>query len=374
MTEQKIDLENIRYEILNAVEIKIVEDFTVDIEIDDSHYYLLKNGQVSHNSISTLTRTTSGIEPTFLLEYTRRRKVNKDNDKIDFVDNSGDCWEEYAVVHPGFQLWKQVTGKDKIEDSPYHKSTSADLDWLSSVKLQGAVQRWNSSSISKTTNLPKGSTKELISDLYFEAWRQGCKGCTIYVDDSRDGVLIQKKNFQPHNAPKRPLELPCDIHRVSIKGENWTIIIGLLDDSPYEVFGGHAESLTIPAKFEKGIVKKTKRKTIASRYDLYLGDDDDPFIIGDIVKTFNNVHHASLTRLISLSLRHGSSVKYVTQQLKKDEHPEGFQAFSKVLARVLKRYIKDGEVANGTSCPECGGGLVFSEGCERCSCGWNKCS
>lgn len=333
-------------------------------------------------SVSFETQTTSGIEGPIYLEYTKRRKVNKDGvERIDHIDDSGDCWQEYKVYHKGFLDWKKATGLEKVEDSPYYKSTANEIDWESSVKQQALAQKWVCNAISRTVNLPKDVSKEEVHKIYWAAWKSGCKGITIYREGSRDAVMFQgdgqkqKGIFISSNALKRPDVVECDIHRPTIKGEKWICLVGLVDGKPYEVFTGLSNKIELSKKFEHGKIIKNARKTSASTYDLVLGDDDDPIVIKNLISVFDNPNNAMITRLISLALRHGSGIKYVVEQLLKDE-TDDFTSFSKVVARTLKKYIKDGEkVTSDKVCPNCGSEkLAYQQGCASCKdCDWQKC-
>lgn len=332
-------------------------------------------------SVSFETQTASGIEPVIFLSYKKRRKVNKDSEKIDHVDESGDCWQEYDVFHKPFLDWQKATGLVNVEDSPYFKSTANEIDWESSVEQQALAQKWVCNAISRTVNLPKDVSKEEVHKIYWKAWKSGCKGITIYREGSRDAVMFQgdgkkqKGIFIPTEALKRPEIVDCEIHRPTIQGEKWVCLVGLVDGRPYEVFTGLSDKIVIPRKYEHGKIVKNPRKTDRSIYDLVLGDEDDPIIIKDLIKVFDNPNHAMITRLISLALRHGSGIKYVVEQLLKDE-TDDFTSFSKVVARTLKKYIKDGEkVTSDKVCPACGSDkLAYQSGCVSCtSCDWQKC-
>jgi len=237
------------------------------------------------------------------------------------------------------------------------------------------IQKYVDASISSTVNLPKGTSSDVVSEVYQKAYTSGCKGVTVYVEGSRSGVLLSKesqKRLLLHEATERPEELECDIHHITVKGDKWVAIVGLLDDMPYEVFGGLENKIELPKKHEKGIIRKKSRKTTNSIYDLIVGLDDDRMVLKDVVDLFDNSNYGSFTRMISLGLRHGSSVKYICEQLLKDKDSDLF-SFSRVMARVLKKYILDGETASGI-CPNCGlGSLRFIEGCVSCACGWSKC-
>jgi ribonucleoside-diphosphate reductase alpha chain len=336
-------------------------------------------------SVSCLTKTTSGIEPSFMLEYTRRKKINTSDEtaEADFVDELGDRWQHFTVYHHNFKKWMDITGKTNVEDSPYHNSTSAEIDWESGVKLQAAAQKWICHSISRTTNLPQSATVEDVNNVYFNGWKQGLKGMTVYVDGSRSGVLVSNETanksdarFVQHQAPTRPEVLPCEIHRASIKGEKWTILVGLMDNKPYEIFGGLSKYIEIPRIYTVGTIIKHPRKTKNSVYDLKFGFKGDEFAVKDVVEVFDNPNHSAFTRTISLAMRHGAPVSFMVEQLLKDKDTD-FTSFSRVVARVLKKYIEDGTAASEKTCTECEteGSLVFQEGCVTClNCGNSKCS
>lgn len=345
-------------------------------------------------SVSTLTQTSAGIEPVFLLSYTRRKKINPSdkNARVDFIDKMEDRWQEFTVYHPGVQKWMDISGETDIEKSPYWKSTSADVDWVASVDVQAAAQKSIDHSISKTCNLPKNATEEIVSQVYMRAWETGCKGFTIYREGCRAGVLLSKdeKNSQEgadefgrpmdinyNEAPKRPIELSCDIKKVKIHGEAWTIFVGLSKGKPYEVFGGLSKYVDIPNKYKNGKIIKNGKVGGVTTYNLYVGEGDDQMVIKDIVDVFENQTYGAFTRMLSLNLRHGTPVQYVTEQLQKDKHSD-ITSFSKIIARVLKTYIEDGVKASSEKkCPDCGAEntLYYQEHCLSCTaCTWKKCS
>lgn len=333
-------------------------------------------------SSSFQTQTGSGIEPVIFIDYTKLRKVDRDKgERIDRVDESGDCWQEYKVYHKPFLDWQKVSGLTKVEDSPYYKATSNEIDWEASVRQQAGAQKWICNAISRTVNLPKDISKEEVHKIYWAAWKSGCKGITIYREGSRDAVMFQKGNeekkgiFISSDALKRPAIVECDIHRPTIQGEKWVCLVGLVDGKPYEVFTGLSNKIELPRKYEKGKIVKNTKKTDRSIYNLELGDADDPIVIRDLISVFDNPNNAMITRLISLALRHGSGIKYVVEQLLKDETAD-FTSFSKVVARTLKKYIKDGEkVTSDKVCPDCGSDkLAYQSGCVSClTCTWQKC-
>lgn len=338
-------------------------------------------------TVSLLTQTTAGIEPAYKLEYIRRRKINPNdkNSHVDFTDDLGDKWQEYVVHHHCFKQWMDATGKSKVEDSPYFGATALDVDWLKGVELQAVAQKWIEHSISRTANLPKDASKELVSKVYLEAWKRGCKGYTIYREGSRSGVLVSaddKKQLQPAtindtHAPKRPKELECDINRVTIKGESYLVLVGLLNGRPYEVFAGLSQHVEVPKKCKKGTLIKNGKKDGVATYNVRipLGDDDE-LLFKDIVGLFDNSVYGDHTRTISLALRHGTPVQYMCEQLKKHKNFD-LQSFSSVVSRVLKAYITDGtKVTAEKKCPDCGSAnLVYQSGCVSCeNCPWSKCS
>ena len=333
-------------------------------------------------SVSTLTQTTSGIEPAYMLKYTRRKKLTATdvNARVDFVDDSGDKWQEYDVYHHGFKTWMNVTGLKEISDSPYAGATATEIDWVQKVKMQAAAQKWICHAISNTTNIPSETPVDTVKDIYMTGWDTGCKGVTVYRDGSRTGVLVsstkEEDEFSTHSAPKRPDELECSIHNANIKGEAWSILVGLMDGMPYEVIGGLSKFVEIPKKYKAGKIVKHHRKTKNSRYDLHFGENGDEVILRDVVSLFDNPNHSAFTRTISLALRHGAPIHYVVEQLQKDRDADLF-SFSKVIARVLKNYITDGTKPGKTVCEHCSAedSLVYQEGCVACtSCGHSKCS
>ena len=344
-------------------------------------------------SVSVLTQTTSGIEPTFMTHYTRRRKINPSDarDKgltVDFVDELGDSWTEYTVFHHWFKRYLEVKHPDNIDPrhfnaSPYKNGTANDVDWVASVDIQAAAQGHICHAISKTCNLPANVTVDLVSDVYMRAWETGCKGFTIYRDGSRSGVLVttpdesKADHIVSRNAPKRPEELPCEIHHANIKGEKWTILVGLMDGRPYEVLGGLSERIELPRKHTIGVISKTSYKTKNARYDLVIGEGDEQFTVRNLVDVFDNPNHSAFTRTISLSLRHGVPINYLVEQLQKDKDADMF-SFSRVVARTLKKYIEDGTEANGVKMEGCETpdkcDIKYIEGCATCAaCGLGFC-
>jgi ribonucleoside-diphosphate reductase alpha chain len=326
-------------------------------------------------SISIETRTSSGIEPLFTIKpYVRRKKINADSEnvKVDFVDDMGDKWQEYKVYHPYIEKWIHITGKTDLNDSPYYEATSKDIDWERSVKIQAIAQKWITHSISKTLNVPKETSKKVTENVYLTAWKTGCKGITFYRDESRAGVLIDEENSNINNininALKRPKELQCDIYHVNITKKldkirtfQYMVMVGLLNGKPYEIFAN--ENGQYDKKLTKGkIVKHSK-----GNYDLVFEDGN---IKKNITKDTTE-NEDSLTRMISILLRHSIPIHFVVDQLNKVEGD--LLCFAKAISRSLKKYIKDGTTSTD-ECPSCNSKLVFENGCKICkNCGWSAC-
>jgi ribonucleoside-diphosphate reductase alpha chain len=326
---------------------------------------------------------SSGIEPVFQVFYKRRKKIspNDNESKIDFVDSLGDKWTEFEVKHPGYELWSEKHPGQPFTSSPYYKATTSDLDWNASVDLVASAIKFTDHNISKTTNLPNDITKKQVSEIYLDAWKKGLKGITVYRDGCRDGVLItNKKAASKREAQKRPKELLCDIHLTTVQGEKWTIFIGILNGKPYEIIGGLSSKISLPKRVKNGkIVKHNGSDNPVARYDLHFDfeiDAENETIIRDIANIFDNKTHAAFTRMISLSLRHEIPIQFLVEQLEKgaDKDDEGIYGFSRVVGRVLKKYIKEGTKSSSV-CPSCcQESLVYKEGCITClACGHSKC-
>ena len=330
-------------------------------------------------SVSIMSQTSSGLEPVFRNSYVRRRKLDhSEKSDADFIDDLGDRWKEFKVYHHNVKQY--LEGREDV-DLPSFFTESHEIDWVKRIEIQAAIQRHIDHSISSTINLPKGTSSDVVGELYFDAWRKGLKGVTVYVDGSRTGVLIAENTseeseepFPQNNSPRRPIKLECEIHRPTIKGEEWTVLVGLMEGKPYEIMGGLSTFVEIPKKYTHGIILKHARKSTNSIYDLKFGENGEEVVIKDVVKVFDNPNHSVFTRMISLALRHGSGVQYVVEQLNKDRDSDMF-SFSKVTARVLKKYIQDGSKASDRKCTECSSeGLIYVEGCVTCtSCGYAKC-
>lgn len=357
---------------------------------------------------SLMTQTTSGIEPVFMPVYKRRRKVNPSdrNANIDFVDEVGDSFEEYIVYHQKFLEWMKKNGIDTskrytqeeidriVEQSPYYKATANDVDWLMKVRMQGAIQKWVDHSISVTVNLPNDVDEALVNRLYVEAWRSGCKGCTIYRDGSRSGVMIQvnekKKDADEKQQEKAPCKLPavtevrpkvleCDVVRFQNNKDKWVAFVGLLDGYPYEIFTGlqdDEEGIMLPKSVTKGKIIKQVSEEGKKRYDFQFENKRGYKTTVEGLSEKFNPEYWNYAKLISGVLRYRMPIDHVIRlvsslQLKS----ESINTWKNGVERALKKYMTDGMHANGQTCPNCGQEtLVYQEGCLICTnCGASRC-
>ena len=329
-------------------------------------------------SLSLLAQTTSGIEPLFTTHYIRRKKVNPDDKdvRVDFTDKQGDNWQEFPVMHPKLINWmhqKELTYNTNeefekiVKKSPWYNSCAPDINWIKRVELQAIVQKYTTHSISSTINLPRDVSTEEVSKIYMESWKKGLKGITVYRDGSRDGVLVtnidDEESFETHDAPKRPKDLPCEVHHATIKGKLYIVVVGLFDEKPYEVFAFNPvkDDYKIP-KGNGVLIKKSRGK-----YEFKNGQE-----WGSIPEYMND-EEETITRLVSTSLRHGVDIQFVVEQLNKTQGD--ITSFSKAVARTLKKYISDERLAKRAACNSCQStDIIFEEGCMRCrSCGSSKC-
>lgn len=350
---------------------------------------------------SIMTQTTSGIEPVFLPVYKRRRKVNPNDPDIhvDYVDETGDAFEEYVVYHPKFLTWMKLNGYDPdskytqeeldhlVEISPYHKATSNDVDWLAKVRMQGRIQKWVDHSISVTINLPNDVSESLVNTLYVEAWKSGCKGCTVYRDGSRSGVLISTKKEKPkqkymaeeEHILKRPIELEADVVRFQNNKEKWIAFIGLINDRPYEIFTGLAdddEGIFCPKSVSKGKIIKAIDENGNKRYDFqFINKRGYKTTIEGLSDKFNP-EFWNYAKLISGVLRYGMPIDQVLKLVGGLElDNKSINTWKMGVERALKKYLPNGTKASGQKCPNCGQEtLIYQEGCLICtSCGTSKC-
>lgn len=324
--------------------------------------------------------TSSGIESILWLSCDRYKKhPHTSTEKPDRVDQMGVRWKRFDCLHPAHQYWLSLPKEDRVDESVFR--TVKDIDPLIKVELVAAAQRWVDHGISCTINCPKGTTKEQVHNIYLHAWKSGMKGITVYVDGSRQTAVLETKGIKEHHAPKRPKELPCDIHRRKIDGEYWTVLVGIYEDRPYEIFAGKSDDISIGASIKNGTLIKSK-KDGKSQYDLHFLVRGKEQSIQDIVSVFDNKLYADQSRLASMSLRHGVPLEFIAEQLGKaasDSDDEEYQMdkFSLVTARVIKSYIPDGTKAlSNTTCKDCGNNsMLFQDGCYKCSaCGSGRCS
>ncbi|MBD0824011.1 adenosylcobalamin-dependent ribonucleoside-diphosphate reductase [Aestuariibaculum marinum] len=350
---------------------------------------------------SLMTQTSSGIEPVFMPVYKRRRKVNPNdkNVRVDFVDEVGDSWEEYVVFHHRFKQWMEVNGIDTsknftqeeldelIQKSPYYKATSNDVDWLSKVSMQGAIQKWVDHSISVTINLPNDVSEDLVGELYLKAWEVGCKGVTVYRDGSRSGVLIsndEKKETENSEVlttfpVKRPEVLEADVVRFQNNKEKWIAFIGLIDGKPYEIFTGLADDedgILIPRWVNEGLIIKGKNEDGTKRYDFqYKNKRGYKTTIEGLSYKFNP-EFWNYAKLISSTLRHGMPIDKVVDLINSLQLDNAsINTWKNGVVRAVKRYVEDGTEAKGHVCDNCKSkNLVYQEGCLTCTdCGSSKC-
>lgn len=359
---------------------------------------------------SLMTQTTSGIEPVFLPVYKRRRKVNPNDPavRVDFVDEVGDAFEEYIVYHHKFLTWMETQGLDSakrytqeeidalVQQSPYYKATANDVDWLMKVKMQGAIQKWVDHSISVTVNLPNEVDEDLVNRLYVEAWRSGCKGCTIYRDGSRGGVIVsvdkkkeKKKDVRDENMTQqlisqpvvkpRPVVLDCDVVRFQNNKEKWVAFVGLLDGRPYEIFTGlqdDEEGIVLPKSVTHGRIIKCVNADGSKRYDFQFENKRGYKTTVEGLSDKFNPEYWNYAKLISGVLRYGMPLENVIRLVSQLQlRNESINTWKVGVERALKKYISDGTKADGQKCPNCGEEtLVYQEGCLICtSCGNSRC-
>ena len=348
---------------------------------------------------SLMTQTTSGIEPVFLPFYKRRRKINPNdkNAKVDFVDEMGDSWEEFVIFHHGFKQWmeknaydvnKERTPKELnklVKKSPYYKATSNDIDWVSKVKMQGAIQKWVDHSISVTINLPQEASEDLVAKLYIEAWEAGCKGITVYRDGSRSGVLISNDEVKDETESvdilpvKRPQILAADVVRFQNNKDKWIAFIGLVDNKPYEIFTGFADDedgILIPRWVNNGFIIKNRNEEGISRYDFQFKNKRGYKTTIEGLSHKFNPEYWNYAKLISGTLRHGMPIDKVVDLINSLQlDNESINTWKNGVARAMKKYILDGTKAKDQRCSNCNSvNLIYQEGCLTCrDCGSSKC-
>ena len=353
---------------------------------------------------SLMTQTTSGIEPVFLPVYRRRRKVNPNDaeTRVDFVDETGDAFEEYVIFHHKFVTWMQANGysvikkytQEEIDElvakSPYYKATSNDVDWLQKVRMQGRIQKWVDHSISVTINLPADVSEELVDSLYVEAWKCGCKGCTVYRDGSRSGVLLstEKKKEKkddcncmqpPVIVSTRPRELEADVVKFQNNREKWIAFVGLLNGRPYEIFTGLAdddEGIMLPKNVSKGTIIKSYDEDGKKHYDFQFKNKRGYKMTIEGLDGKFDPEFWNYAKLISGVLRYGMPIDQVIKLVQGMElNNESINTWKNGVERALKKYLPNGTEVKGQVCPNCGlETLIYQEGCLICTnCGASKC-
>ena len=339
-------------------------------------------------SLSIITKlvnnfnASAGVEPQFALWYFRNKKINPNdkNTRVDFVDQNGDSWQQFPIVMGAFKDWYEISGiKDEFEKelvdlspkeidelfklSPWFGSTANDINWVKRVEIQSRIQRYTTNAISSTVNLPETVKQEEVAEIYWAAWKAGLKGITVYRDGSRTGVLVNKavtaEEFDQSQAPKRPETLEASIFHLKVKGVDYTVAVGELNQKPYEIFATEGVALK---NCDKGKIWKKG----SGRYHFVCKNIDEA-----ITENMTD-EQAALTRMLSTALRHGADVKFVVEQLNKTSGD--MTSFSKAMSRTLKRYIPEGSKST-VSCKDCGSdAVIFQEGCQTCqSCGSSKC-
>jgi len=340
-------------------------------------------------TLSMLAQTSSGIEPVFMTHYKRRRKLNEKEteEKVDFIDESGDKWQEFTVYHHNLQKWMEVTKESDITKSPYAGSTAPEIDWIKRVEMQAVVQKYVTHSISSTINLPNDVTLEKVSEIYMHSWKKGLKGITVYRDGSRSGVLIsadegknnvlENTEFKETTAPSRPKKLDAKVVRFQNNKEKWIAVVGLLNGRPYEIFTGKTEDVfVVPQAVEYGWVIKNRVAKDKTQYDFQYEDKEGYKVtMGGLSRSFEK-EFWNYAKLISGVLRHGMPLHYVVELISKmNLYDDNINTWKSGVVRALKTFIPDGTEVNDNLCIECSTeGLVYEEGCLKCvNCGYTKC-
>jgi ribonucleoside-diphosphate reductase alpha chain len=369
----------------------------MEVELPEVYERMMKFGRrnisistvAPTGTLSMLAQTSSGIEPVFMTHYKRRRKLNPEDteEKVDFIDDSGDKWQEFTVYHHNLKKWMEITGETDITKSPYAGSTAPEIDWNKRVTMQAVVQKYVTHSISSTINLPNDVSLEKVSDIYLASWKLGLKGITVYRDGSRSGVLIavddkkddvlENTEFKETRAPSRPKRLDAKVVRFQNNKEKWIAVVGLLNGRPYEIFTGKTEDVfNMPSAVEYGWVIKNRREDGSSQYDFQYEDKEGYKVtMGGLSRSFDK-EFWNYAKLISGVLRHGMPLHYVVDLIgKMNLYDANINTWKSGVVRALKTFIADGTKVSDHTCRECGDeGLVYEEGCLKCvSCGYSKC-
>lgn len=369
----------------------------LEVELPEVYERMMKFGRrnisistvAPTGTLSMLAQTSSGIEPVFMTHYKRRRKLNEQDReaKVDFIDDSGDKWQEFTVYHHNLKTWMDVTGETDISKSPYAGSTAPEINWTKRVEMQAVVQKYVTHSISSTINLPNDVSLDEVSNIYLESWKQGTKGITVYRDGSRAGVLVstddkkdevlENSEFRETKAPSRPKKLDAKVVRFQNNKEKWIAVVGLLNGRPYEIFTGKTEDVfNVPAAVEYGWVIKNRREDGTTQYDFQYEDKEGYKVtMGGLSRSFDK-EFWNYAKLISGVLRHGMPLHYVVDLIgKMNLYDQNINTWKSGVVRALKTFIADGTKVSDHTCTECGDeGLVYEEGCLKCvSCGYSKC-
>ena len=367
------------------------------VELPDVYERMMKFGRrnisistvAPTGTLSMLAQTSSGIEPVFMTDYKRRRKLNEidTEEKVDFIDDMGDKWQEFTVYHHNLKEWINITGEKDTTKSPYYGATAPEINWEQRVKMQAVVQKYVTHSISSTINLPNDVSEAEVSDIYLESWKQGLKGITVYRDGSRSGVLVssddkggkeeENNEFGVTHAPSRPKRLDAKVIRFQNNKEKWMAVVGLLNGKPYEIFTGKIEDVfVLPQSVEYGWVIKKKREDGSSQYDFQYEDTEGYKVtFGGLSRSFDK-EFWNYAKLISGILRHGMPIQYVVDLIgKMNLYDQNINTWKSGVVRALKTFIPDGTKADDHTCSECETeGLIYSEGCLKCvNCGYSKC-
>lgn len=331
-----------------------------------------------NGSTSIITQTTSGIEPVFMAEYKRRRKVSE-NEEYDIKDKDGCCFKEYIVRHKGLQDWMNIDPEDRnSKENPYAGNEAQDLDYVRRVKNQGQIQQYVSHSISSTVNLPNDVSPEVMSDIYILAWENKLKGITCYRDGSKMGVMVAADNSPKPSSDKkwvRPEVLDCKIIRMSMNGESWMAYISILDGKPVEVFTGKTSNgVKLDKSLVEGKIRKVNIEDDKHRYDLEFVDSDGfEFTVKGINRCFNSEFY-NYSKMVSSMLQNGFTVEHVCRVIERLDLGDEINGWKSAVVRALRKYIKSGTIREGETCPNCGEKLQYVEGCVKCiNCGWTKC-
>jgi ribonucleoside-diphosphate reductase alpha chain len=337
-------------------------------------------------SLSILAGTSSGIEPVFMLHYKRRRKIDASmkGSAVDFVDNSGDAWQEHTIYHHGLTGWQTVNPNKAIVESPYAGSTASEISWEKRIRLQSIVQKYVTHSISSTINLPEDVSIDTVAGIYLKAWEHGLKGITVYREGSRTGVLVSDSlprdtasSFKETIAPKRPKVLDAHIVRFNNGKEPWIAFVGILEGRPYEIFTGKAEAgFQLPQSVEAGKIIKERSADGSKRYDFIYQENNKTITLEGLSRTFNK-EYWNYAKLISGILRHGMPLPQVLDLISNlDLMSESINTWKNGVERALKLFIPAGTALVSRKCPECGDpeGLIYEEGCVKCkSCLMSRC-